>query len=131
MIVHGEPLRPFVEALLGGPVPEGSTFIGRLVDGKAVAVATVNHWCGYDCELSIASVGGLSKDFIRAVFRYVFLELGCRRVTGRVDAALDWAAHLPRLGFVEEGRLRGGAPSGGDTIIFGMLRRECRWLEQP
>lgn len=130
MIVHGEPLRPYVEALLGGPVPEETRFIGRLVDGQAVAVAAVNHWCGYDCEVSITSTGGLSRDFIRAVFRYVFEELGCRRVTGRVDAALPWSRQLSRLGFVEEGRLRGGAPSGGDTIIFGMLRQECRWLEQ-
>lgn len=131
MIVHGEPLRPVLEAFLGGPVPEGTVFIGRLVDGKPVAVAGIGHWCGFDCEVSIGSTGGLSREFIRAVFRYVFLELGCRRATGRVDASLPWAGQLKRLGFVEEGRLREGATSGGDTIIFGMLRHECRWLEQP
>lgn len=131
MIVHGEPLRPALEALLGGPVPEDTVFIGRLVDGQVLAVAGIGHWCGFDCELSIGSVGGLSKGFIRAVFRYVFLELNCRRVTGRVNADLDWSQRLQRLGFVEEGRLREGAVNGGDTIIFGMLRRECRWLETP
>lgn len=131
MICHGEPLRPALEALLGGPVPEGTKFIGRVVDGQVVAVAGIGHWCGFDCELSIGATGGLSREFIRAVFRYVFDDLGCRRVTGRVDAALEWAKQLPRLGFVEEGRLREGAVGGGDTIIFGMLRRECRWLETP
>lgn len=131
MIVHGEPLRPALEALLGGPVPDGTVFIGRVIDGKVLAVAGIGHWCGFDCELSIGSVGGLSREFIRAVFRYVFVELDCRRVTGRVSADLDWAGHLQRLGFVEEGRLREGAVNGGDTIIFGMLRQECRWLEQP
>lgn len=129
MICHGEPLRPALEALLGGPMPEGTKFIGRVVDGRVVAVAGVGNWVGHDCELSIGSVGGLSRAFIQAVFRYVFVELGCRRVTGRVDASLDWAGKLERLGFVEEGRLRGAALSGEDTLIFGMLRRECRWLE--
>lgn len=131
MIVHGEPLRPALEALLGGPVPEGTVFIGRVIDGHVVAVAGIGHWCGFDCEVSIGSAGGLSRDFIRAVFRYVFEELNCRRCTGRVDASLDWAGKLERLGFVQEGRLRGAATSGHDTLIFGMLRRECRWLENP
>lgn len=129
MICHGEALRPVLEAWLGGPLPADAKFIGRVVDGRVVAVAAVGHWVGFDCELFIGSVGGLSRDFIRAVFRYVFDELGCRRVTGRVNDSLEWAGHLARLGFVQEGRLRAGAVDGGDTLIFGMLRRECRWLE--
>lgn len=131
MLCHGEPLRPFAEALLGGPVGEQAKFIGRVVDSQPVAVAVIEHWCGWDCELSIASTGGLSRDFIRAVFGYVFDQLGCRRVTGRVSASLAWAKQLQRLGFREEGRLREAAPDGGDTIVFGMLRQECRWLESP
>ena len=130
MICHGEPLRPALEAWLGGPVPDDTKFIGRMVGGQVVAVAGIGHWCGWDCELSIGSSGGLSRDFIRAVFGYVFNDLNCRRVTGRVDASLDWAARLERLGFVPEGRMRSAAVSGQDTLIFGMLRRECRWLER-
>lgn len=129
MLCHGEPLRPFAEALLGGPVRQNATFIGRVIDGEATAVAVIEHWCGWDCELSIASTKGLSRDFIRAVFRYCFNDLGCRRVTGRVSADLEWAQQLERLGFVQEGRLRNAAPSGADTLVFGMLRPECRWLE--
>lgn len=129
MLCHGEPLRGFAEALLGGPVGEQAKFIGRLQNGHPVAVAVIEHWCGWDCEVSIASQGGLSREFMRAVFGYVFHDLNCRRCTGRVSASLPWARQLPRLGFKEEGRLREAAPDGGDTIIFGMLRHECRWLE--
>lgn len=129
MLCHGEPLRPFAESLLGGQLTENAKFIGRVVDGQPVAVAAIEHWCGWDCEVSIASTQGLSRDFIRAVFRYVFEQLGCRRCTGRVSASLPWAQQLERLGFREEGRLREAAPDGGDTIVFGMLRPECRWLE--
>lgn len=129
MICHGEPLRPHLEAWLGSQAPDDCRFIGRVVDDKVVAVAGFAHWVGWDCELLIGSMGGFSRSLLKAGFRYIFSDLGCRRVTGRVDEALPWASELKRLGFVEEGRLREAAVSGGDTIIFGMLRRECRWLE--
>jgi len=35
-------------------------------------------------------------------------------------------------GFVLEGLVRSAAPDGGDVLIYGMLKEECRWVSsQP
>ena len=35
---------------------------------------------------------------------------------------------MPRLGAVEEGRIRHTFGEHVDGIVFGMLKEECRWL---
>lgn len=128
MLCHGDELRPALEGWLEAKLPPGAKFIGRLQEGQPVAVAGIANWSGWDCELYIGGPKGLSRSLIRAVFGYVFNELNCRHVTGRVDASLPWAGELSKLGFVLEGTLRQAAPSGADYLVFGMLRHECKWV---
>lgn len=128
MIAHGDAFRPWLEQRIGYVPPEAK-FIGRLVDDEIVAVAGIGHWHVYDCELFLASEGGISRPFVRAVFRYVFEQLGCRRCTARVEAGSGWDEELQRLGFVREGAMREASPNGADTTILGLLRRECRWVD--
>lgn len=127
MLCQGEELRPLLEGALGARVPAPAQFIGKLdAEGRAVNLAAVAHWTGEDCEIFLASDGALRRDFIKAVFRYVYDDAGCIRCTCRVDEALDWAQSLPRIGFKLEGRLR-KAFDGRDVLIFGMLKEECRF----
>ena len=107
--------------------------IGLERDGELSAVVVFNLFSGADIAMHIAAVPGrrwMTREFLRAAFRYPFWQLGCRRVTGYVPAsnadALRFDLHL---GFVQEGRMREALPDGEDVIVLGMLRNECRWLE--
>lgn len=71
----------------------------------------------------------LSRTFLKAVFRYPFNTLGCKRVTGVVEAsnarALDFDL---RLGFELEATMKDACESG-DLLILRMYRHQCRFLE--
>lgn len=127
MLCRGEELRPYLEGALGAAVGSPAEFIGKLdAEGRVVSVAGFTHWCGTDVEVSLVSDGRLRRDFIRRVFAFVFDELGCTRCTCRVAESNAWHEELPRLGFVLEGRLRESF-ADGDMLIYGMLKRECRF----
>jgi RimJ/RimL family protein N-acetyltransferase len=71
-----------------------------------------------------------SPELCRIAFRYPFIRLARRRITAETAASnIPMLRIQRRLGFVQEGVKRGAAMDGGDAIIFGMLRDECRWLE--
>lgn len=89
---------------------------GLSVEG-AIAAADKRRWA--------------NRGFIEKAFDYPFNQLGVKRFVVRVEETNREAFELDkRLGFVEEGRLREASPDGNDIIILGMLRRECRWLDQ-
>jgi RimJ/RimL family protein N-acetyltransferase len=71
----------------------------------------------------------LTRQFLRAVFYYPFLQLKVKRITALVDASNEKSMSLTKkLGFKQEGRLREAAVDGGDTLVFGILHRECKYL---
>ena len=102
-----------------------------LEDDGLLAVVVYNLYSGADIAMHIAAVPGarwMTRSFLRAVFRYPFVQLECRRVSGFVPASNAAALRFDRhLGFVDEGRMREALPNGEDVIVLGMLKRECRW----
>ena len=72
----------------------------------------------------------LTRAGLRVFFAYPFVELGCRRITvicaRRNRKARRFVEHV---GFVHEGTCRQAMPNGDNAVIYGMLRRECRWLK--
>ena len=72
-----------------------------------------------------------TKQVIRDILRYPFLQLGCKRVSCITEATNQHArAFLCRLGFHEEG-VHPDALETGDAITFGLLRRDAaRWLAE-
>lgn len=70
-------------------------------------------------------------DVLSHVFGYPFLQLGTRRITAPIGAK-NYAAcsTAEKLGFKLEGRMREADRAGADVLIYGMLRRECRWIQQ-
>ena len=71
----------------------------------------------------------MTRRFLRAVFYYPFIQLKVKRITALVDASNERSLNLTRkLGFKQEGRLREAAMDGGDTFVFGILQRDCRYL---
>lgn len=68
-------------------------------------------------------------EVLQHVFGYPFLQLGCNRITAPISEsnrkACSTAEHL---GFKREGCMREADRAGGNVLMYGMLRRECRWL---
>lgn len=106
--------------------------LGLERDGALMAVVVFDTFSATDCNIHIASDGSarwMSKELLLRTFAYPFTQLGLRRITGLVAArnadALRFDLHL---GFVQEGVCRQAAEDGGDIIILGMLRSECRFI---
>lgn len=107
--------------------------IGLERDGELVAVVVYNLFSGADIAMHIAAVPGrrwMTRDFLRVAFRYPFVQLGCRRVTGYVPMTNQDALRFDlHLGFKVEGCMREALENGEDVAVLGMLKRECRWFE--
>lgn len=111
--------------------PDDSPSIGVIEDGEIVGGVVYSMYTGNGIMMNVASSNRrwLTRTFLRAAFAYPFKQLGCTRVSGlvRVDNA-DAQRFDEHLGFVREGLIREGDEDGTDLIMYGMLRRECRWL---
>lgn len=122
----------FVKALLPYVESWGEWYaaIGLESDGDLVSGVVYNFYTGPDIAMHVVGVGPtwLSRSYLRAAFKYPFVQLGCRRVTGYVPASNSRAQRFDEhLGFQREGLLRHALPDD-DVIVYGMLREECRWL---
>lgn len=85
-------------------------------------VKTVEMW-------AVGEGNWLTRQKIRELFAYPFEVLGCNRITLRIARPNKKArAFVRKLGFVEEGNAREALGPGKDLILYGMLKRECRWL---
>jgi len=71
---------------------------------------------------------GFATEATAALTRVGFELCDVGRIELRVDPANEASLAIPRkLGFVEEGTMRGvleGTPSGGDAVVFALLRDE-------
>lgn len=112
-------------------MPEPATFIGKLgADGQPVNLAAFGNYFGHDAEVFLWSSGTLHRDFLKALGRYAFGDMQCKRITCRVAGDNPWRHTLTRLGFVHEGTMRGGYDGDIDLLIFGILRDEYRYGRQ-
>lgn len=118
--------RAYLEAKLGAKLQPDAVFIANV---EPYGVAAFERWTGDDVEFHYGGEKGfLTRAFIRMCAAYIFLQLGCRRVTGRLPAFRPKGGEMAlRVGFKHEGTLR-QAINGEDVLIFGMLKQECRWL---
>ena len=94
-----------------------------------VAAAVFEHFTGHDIDVSLAVDGKwVSPNFLRAVFKYVFCQLTCRRISCEIAGQNTAMRHIAgRLGFKDEGVKRDAVP-GDNLVMMGMLRSECRFL---
>jgi len=107
--------------------------IGFLRGGKLVAGCILHDHRGFDVSASVAAEG---KDWpviemLRFIARLVFQDWGCKRMTLLVSQknkrARDFAQ---KVGFKEEGCLELGFDGKQNGIVYGMTRRNCRWLKE-
>ncbi len=69
---------------------------------------------------------------LRELFRYPFEVAGCERLTSTIRDGNNRSLRLTKgLGFKKEGTLRRAHDGKTNTIVLGMLKHECKWLNGP
>lgn len=100
--------------------------------GKLLAGVVYEDLRKPNINLHVAAIPGsrwCRPEFLREIFSYAFDQLGCGRVTGKTPASNTASRRLQEaLGFQLEGIAREAMPDGDDLCIYGMLRRDCRWI---
>lgn len=85
-------------------------------DMRVIIVATDPRWC--------------QRNVLKVLFEYVFVTAKCSRLTALIREGNERSVKLcTGLGFRKEGVLRRGYNGKTNALIFGMLRSECKWLE--
>lgn len=116
---------------------EVSKAIGHVKDGKLIAAVTYNNFrtrpdgSFLTLEMGIYTIDKrwATRQYLRAIFEYPFIQLGLERVQTACSAQNEGVIMFnKKIGFTEEGRHRQAWPLGGDSVSFGMLKSECRWL---
>lgn len=70
-----------------------------------------------------------SARVLRQIFAAGFDVLGCRRINALISAGNAASLSLAkRCGFVTEGKMRGYGDDGQDVFVLGMLRKECKFI---
>ncbi|MDO3434613.1 GNAT family protein [Rhizobium sp. CBN3] len=96
----------WVGARIGVTFHPPYTTLAHVDRGRIIAGLVFNVWTEHDIEISLAA-DRLSLTLMRAVFDYVFNQLGCRRATCRTRADNSRAQSLlARVGAEPEGRQR-------------------------
>lgn len=121
---------------LGMEIGRPNTSIGVVHKGQIVAAAVFNNFRPPNIEITFvtSSPRWASPGAVRAIFRYPFNQLGCKRLTAIIEATNQPArAFLCRLGFKLEG-IHPDVFASGAAETYGLLRQDAqRWVaeEQP
>lgn len=99
----------------------------------AVVISNLRHYNGkaIDCEISCATDSRVAwrPGVCRAVFGYIFNQLGCVRCTSITRKNNTKArAFLEALNFQLEGNVRKAYDGYKDALIYGLLAEECQFL---
>ena len=85
-------------------------------DLRVIIVADSPRWC--------------LPGVLRELFEYPFEVAGCERLTATIRDGNHRSLKLCQgLGFKKEGTARRAHDGKTNTIVLGMLRHECKWLE--
>ena len=114
--------------------PEGQfRCVGVLdADGFLISGACFHNFFGSGCYMSGASSRPrrwATRSTLAGIFAYAFKTLSLERLTTLVATdntlARSWNESS---GFQREGVMRKAGDGGVDLIVYGMLEKECRWI---
>jgi RimJ/RimL family protein N-acetyltransferase len=118
---------------LGMHLAEPNTSIGVAHRGKIVAAAVFNNYRPPNIEVTFVTTSPrwASPGAVRAILRYPFIQLGCKRVTAVIEATNQPArAFLCRLGFKLEGTHPDVFQSGAAETYGLLLKDAARWVAE-
>ena len=114
------------------PTPD-MQFVGWVDQNKLRICVGINAFLGKTCQIHVAFEPEWTftpKTLMHAVFRYVFVtrdrELLIGIVNSNNEKAMKYDLHL---GFSELYRIPKLHDDGGDIVILGMRKSECRYLK--
>jgi len=139
MILYGE--RERVCAFVNAAIRDGSDVTARYEalgalskDGELIGgFVFFDHQRrpgGGNIFLAAAGAGNwLTRGNLKIWFEYAFCQLGCHRITAIVAKSNTISRQIvERLGFKREGCIRGSRGPGKDSILYGLLKEECKWI---
>lgn len=123
---------------IGGVVPSVEammpcTAIGVVRGARFVAGIVYNNYRWPDIQVTVAadSKRWCTREVMRVIHWYPFVQLDCRRVTCITEAGnLPTQAFLEHFGFKREGIHPHLFPNGATGVSLGLYRDGCRWLEE-
>jgi RimJ/RimL family protein N-acetyltransferase len=129
-IVYGDKVGYFVCCHNQGSFAgEASVSIGLERCGQIVAGCTFENYNGASMVAHLAIKGRITGEFLWCLAYYAFRQHSVNKLIAPVESINDQMMRLaPKLGFAEETRIRGAAPSG-DIVIWTMTAKQCRFLE--
>lgn len=97
--------------------------------GRPLCGVVLNEYNGSNIELTIcAEKAGITLGVMRYLARYVFGQLGCRRLTVRCKRSNKHARRMAeRFGFKYESVAQRFFPDD-DATVLRMFKDECPWL---
>lgn len=124
-------VKQYIENRLGVQISDPSVSLGFVTTGRIRPLCAVllNDYTGSNIEMTIvAEPGGVTLGVLRYLARYIFGELGCRRVTIRTKKRNKTVQKMAlRYGFTFEAVAR-HFYDDDDAVIYRMLRADCPWL---
>lgn len=129
---HDAAVAAWVGDALGTVIVPPFTAIGVLdVAGTLCGGFVFSSFNGANIEVTAFGARILRRGVLCAVTRYVFVQLGCTRLSATVRRGNKTMRRLmPRLGFRCEGVSPHfyGSRASDDGFRYGMVRRNCKWL---
>jgi RimJ/RimL family protein N-acetyltransferase len=117
----------WVSERIGAPFLPPYTAIG--FGEPLVAGAVFNDYTGGNVEVTVATDGPFTRGMIRTVSHYVFVHLGCSRMSIHTRTADTKTRNMARrAGFVQECVRMHYYGENKHAALYRMLRKECRWL---
>ena len=105
---------------------------GMIVDGKLIG-GLIFHDIRPNVEvwwtIYTENKRWCNRRMLKFMFALAFNALKCKRISVAVDAKnTDCLKLVKKLGFKQEGIFRFQRDDGGDNVVLGMLKTECKWL---
>lgn len=130
-IVHDDVIAAYLEQKLNVKFSAPYYAVGFTTDeGLPIAAFLFNDFNGSNIEMTIyAERGRMTRKLLRFIARYVFLSLGCRRLSAKIKRNNKRALRAAyRFGFRYEGISKNYFPDC-DAVRFFMTAQDCKWIE--
>lgn len=102
-------------------------------DGRLTAGVTITRRDGNTCMVTVAATDPrwCTPSHLASMFGTLFDELGVTLIYVLCAESNKRSNRLAvGLGFHPDGRLRGIGPDGDDLNLYGMLRKDCKFLNE-
>lgn len=110
--------------------PLSATAIGQESAGQIVGGCVFDCHSGQAVQMHVAGIGGhwMTRDFLRAVLQYPFLQLKVKKIIAPIDSTNAQARKfVEHVGFIPEATIA-DAGRHGNLILYTLTRQQCRYL---